>query len=121
MFSAHSHNPQRWNIWNTRISKALTYALVLPLLSVIAAVSGSQQAHATATVGTGICAQTVGSATGVTVTQVGNDCLVQFTDTTASNTWTVPANIVNNTARILVVGGGGGGGDYTGDPGGRGH
>lgn len=67
------------------------------------------------------CAQTVGSATGVTATVVdvsGADyCLVTFTQTGAV-TWTRPSSV--SSIDYLVVGGGGGGGSYRGGGGGGG-
>ncbi len=47
------------------------------------------------------CAQTVGNASNLTVTVVGNDCVLTFTGDT---TWTIPAGISN--VRMLLVGGG---------------
>ncbi len=70
-----------------------------------------------ATVGSGLCAQTVDSNVGVSVTQVGNDCIVTFISGT-NNNWTVPARLT--TVRALVVGGGGGGGAWVGGGGGGG-
>jgi hypothetical protein len=54
----------------------------------------------------GSCVQDVGSTTGVTVTRLGNDCIITFTSRTAT-TWRAPAGISN--VRYLVVGGGGSG------------
>lgn len=51
----------------------------------------------------GLCTQTVTDTTGVTVTKVGNECVVQFT-AAATLTWTPQYAI---SARYLVVGGGG--------------
>ena len=56
-----------------------------------------------AAIGSGICVQDVGSTSGVTVTQSGNDCIVVFTSTT-STTWKAPAGV--STVRYLVVGAG---------------
>jgi hypothetical protein len=56
--------------------------------------------------GSGSCVQDVGSTTGVTVTQSGNDCIVVFTSRTAT-TWRAPSGVAN--VRYLVVGGGGSG------------
>lgn len=50
----------------------------------------------------GLCTQTVSDTTGVTVTKVGSECVVQFTSA-RTLTWT-PAYAI--TARYLVVGGG---------------
>lgn len=69
------------------------------------------------TVGTGNCAQTVGSRTGITVTTYSNRCVVKFTSTTAT-TWTVPRGVTK--LWVLVVGGGGGGGSDEGGGGGAG-
>jgi uncharacterized repeat protein (TIGR02543 family) len=70
-----------------------------------------------ATVGSGVCAQTVSSETGVSVTRSGNDCIVTFTSGT-NNNWTVPTGV--SAVRALVVGGGGGGGAWVGGGGGGG-
>ena len=70
-----------------------------------------------ATVGTGICAQTVGSAANVIVSSAGDVCTVRFN---ASNTWTAPTG-VSSMSVVLVGGGGGGGGGSRGfNDGGRG-
>lgn len=70
-----------------------------------------------ATVGSGNCVQTVGSATGVTVTTYSNRCVVKFTSTVAT-TWTVPRGVTK--VWVLIVGGGGGGGSDEGGGGGGG-
>ena len=65
------------------------------------------------------CDQVVGSALGVSAQRLANgDCVVKFTDTSASNTWTVPANITS--ATFLIIGGGGAGGARSGAGGGAG-
>lgn len=69
------------------------------------------------TTGTSPCVQTVTTSTGVSVSQVGNDCVVTFTS--GSNYWIVPSNI--SSARVLVVGGGGAGGASIGGGGGAGE
>lgn len=53
----------------------------------------------------GVCTQTVSNITGVTVTKVGTECVVQFTNP-STITWTPQYAIA---ARYLVVGGGGSG------------
>ena len=70
-----------------------------------------------ASVGSGNCVQTVGSATGITVTTYSNRCVVKFTSTTAT-TWTVPRGVTK--VWVLVVAGGGGGGSDEGGGGGGG-
>jgi hypothetical protein len=57
-----------------------------------------------------VCDQVVGSSLGVSAQRIDNgDCVVQFKDTSTSNTWTVPGNV--GIVSYLVVGGGGGGGN----------
>lgn len=70
-----------------------------------------------ATVGTGACEQTVDSSAGVSVTQIGNDCVVTFT--AGTTTWTVPTGV--SSVAVLAVGGGGGGGQDGGSGGGGGE
>lgn len=70
----------------------------------------------------GLCTQTVSDTTGITVTKVGSECVVQFTAATTV-TWTPQYAI---SARYLVVGGGGSGtrgycGYYWGQGGGGGE
>lgn len=84
-------------------------------LSAIAAISGLllapfslPSAHA-ATAGSGACAITVTSATGVVVVNSGSFCYVAFT-ATGSNAFTVPAGVT--APDILIIGGGGAGGVY---------
>ena len=71
---------------------------------------------------TGLCTQNVSATSGVTVTKVGTDCVVQFT-TASTITWTPQYAI---SARYLVVGAGGSGtrgycGYYWGQGGGGGE
>ena len=94
---------------------ALFVTLFALLLSTFTFVN--QSPARAATVGSGACAQSVSSATGVSVTQIGNDCVVTFTS--GSNTWTAPS-LVNN-VRLLAVGGGGAGGGGIGGGGGAGE
>lgn len=89
------------------------YAIAILLLALL---QPSFHAHA-ATVGTGNCVQTVGSATGITVTTYSDRCVVKFTSTTAT-TWTVPRGVTK--IWVLVVAGGGGGGSDEGGGGGGG-
>jgi uncharacterized repeat protein (TIGR02543 family) len=92
-------------LWGIRVRKVLVVSLVVPLLSILPV--AQQPAHAAPiAAGDGSCVQDVGSTTGVTVTRIGNDCIVQFTSTT-STTWKAPTGITN--VRYLVVGGGGSG------------
>lgn len=98
MFSA---RPPRWVISTI---KTLILSMVIPLVSALPVfVPDVAQA---ATVGSAPCVQTVGSATGVSVTQVGSDCVVEF-KTASSTTWTAPTGVTG--IRYLVVGGGAGG------------
>ncbi len=62
------------------------------------------------------CAQFVNDATGVVVTQVGNDCVVTFTKTGTTD-WSYPVGV--RTLQVLAVGGGAGG-SPDGGPGGGG-
>ena len=88
--------------WGIRVRKVLVVSLVVPLLSILPV--AQQPAFAAAIAATdGSCVQDVGSTSGVTVTRIGNDCIVQFTSTT-STTWKAPTGISN--VRYLVVGGG---------------
>ena len=105
-------------LWNFRIRRVLTVALVAPLFTVISAVVPQISNAAFQSASDGTCTQDVGSTSGVTVTVSGRDCIVTFTNTTA-NSWVVPANGTN--FQILVVGGGGGGGADGGNGGGGGE
>ena len=60
-----------------------------------------------ATVGSGVCQQTVGSATNVTVAIFENDCVVTLANP-GTTTWTVPEGATR--VSVLLVGGGGSGG-----------
>ena len=60
-----------------------------------------------ASVGSGVCQQTVGSATNVTVAIFENDCVVTFANP-GTTTWTVPEGATR--VSVLLVGGGGSGG-----------
>ncbi|MFM1951361.1 MAG: hypothetical protein RJA33_155 [Actinomycetota bacterium] len=81
-------------------------ALAISALFSTLVISPSYAAIVTAAGDTaGLCTQTVSDATGVTVTKVGNDCVVQFTSATTL-TWT-PLYAIS--ARYLVVGAGGSG------------
>jgi hypothetical protein len=61
--------------------------------------------------GTGNCVQNVDTATGVTVQEIGTECIVTFNvssqATTVTNGWTAPTGVTS--VRVLVVGGGGSG------------
>jgi uncharacterized repeat protein (TIGR02543 family) len=65
----------------------------------------------------GSCAQTVSNATNVTVTRLGNDCIISFRRV-GTTSWTVPSGVTG--ATVLVVAGGGGGGSDNGGGGGGG-
>ena len=68
------------------------------------------------TVTDGSCSVEVNATSGVDVTQIGNECIIEFTDTGIDYEWTVPSNLAE--AWVLVVGGGGGGGCLGGGGGG---
>jgi uncharacterized repeat protein (TIGR02543 family) len=112
--------------WFISAIKTIIVSLTVPLLSAMP-VFLPQYAQA-ATAGSGLCQQTVGSNTGVEVTQIGNDCIVKFTvsaqTTSLSTTWTSPLYLAN--VRYLIVGGGASGdrgtcGTYWGHGGGGGQ
>jgi uncharacterized repeat protein (TIGR02543 family) len=110
-------------LWNFRIRRILVVALVAPLLTAITAVSPQPAYAATIAASDGSCVQDVGSTTGVTVTRIGNDCIIVFTSLT-STTWKAPSGIT--LVRYLVVGGGASGdrgncGTYWGRGGGGGE
>ena len=63
-----------------------------------------------ATVGSGICVQTVDSTSGVSVSISGNTCTMTFSAVGAMRTWTVPAGGLTNVA-FTIKGGRGGGAD----------
>jgi uncharacterized repeat protein (TIGR02543 family) len=110
-------------LWNFRIRRILVVALVAPLFTVISAVSPQPAYAAAIAASDGSCVQDVGSTTGVTVTRIGNDCIVTFTSRTAT-TWKAPAGV--SSVRYLVVGGGASGdrgicGPYWGHGGGGGQ
>ena len=100
--------------------------LILGVAIIFGAQLSSPAANAVAVTATGtnpsICDQQVNDATGVVATRLaGGDCLVKFTSTGISYSWTAPANLYSVT--YLIVGGGGSGGtgwDTTGSGGGGG-
>jgi len=109
-------------VWNHRVRKTVIVSLIAPLFSGILGVTAPIANAVLVTAGDGSCIQDVGSATGITVTKVGSDCLVTFSapsNTTTSHRWTVPSN--GTSYQILVVGGGGGGGPDGGNGGGGGE
>lgn len=70
----------------------------------------------------GLCGQTVSITTGVVANKLGRDCIVQFTSTAATTSWTAPLSV---SYKYLAVGGGGSGtrgicGVYYGQGGGGG-
>ncbi|NDF54586.1 MAG: hypothetical protein EB145_10390, partial [Proteobacteria bacterium] len=71
-----------------------------------------------ATIGDAPCIQTVSSNTGVTVNFTGGKCVVLFTSTVASTTWTSPTGVAS--IDLLVIGGGGGASGRHGGGGGAG-
>ena len=99
----------------------LFLALVLALSTLSAISVLSPQANAVTT-GNSPCVEDVDSASNVSASQNGNDCIVTFT--AGTNTWRAPTGI--NAVRVLLVGGGGGGdrgqcGFYWGHGGGGGQ
>ena len=90
-------------LWGIRVRKIVIVSLIAPIFTFISAVVPPISQAALISAGDGSCTQDVGSTTGVTVTKIGNDCIVQFTSRTAT-TWTAPAGVSN--VRYLVVGGG---------------
>ena len=87
--------------------------ILLALVVIFASLLPAPAARAVSVTATGtnpaVCDQQVNDATGVTATRLaGGDCLVKFTSTGISYSWTAPANLYSVT--YLVVGGGGSGG-----------
>jgi len=67
----------------------------------------------------GLCTQEINSSSGVTITRLGSECIVQFASTsTTTYVWNRPTGISN--FRVLIIGGGGGGGSNYGGGGGGG-
>ena len=101
------------------IHRFLVAALVAPLIVGITSPIPAQAA--TVAAGDSTCSQTVNSATAVSVVRISNDCIITFTapsNTTTSNTWTVPTYVTS--VQVLVIGGGGSGGTRHGGGGGAG-
>lgn len=97
-------------------SLGLAFALVASIVPAILSPLILPAEKALAAPSTSDCAQTVGTPSALTVSVVGNDCLLTFTATT---TWTIPSYL--SSARVLLVGGGAGGfGDGGGGGGGGG-
>jgi hypothetical protein len=84
----------------SRIAVALSATLIFSSFQVVESVAVDA--------GTGNCLQNVDNATGVTVQEIGTECIVTFNvssqATTITNTWRAPAGVTS--VRILVVGGG---------------
>lgn len=84
-------------------------------MSTVAAIGGlilaliSAPTAAADTVGTGDCATTVTSASGVVAVTSGSSCYIAFT-ATGSNAFTVPSGITS--VSLLIIAGGGGGGSF---------
>ena len=95
--------------------KAKRVLVVLILLSSSLALTSATVATA-ATAGSGICAQTVDSATDVVVTSAGGYCYIAFK--AGARVWTVPTNV--SVIDYLVIAGGGSGGARHGGGGGAG-
>ncbi len=85
-------------------SLGLSFALVVSILPAILSPLILPAEKALAAPSTAECAQTVGTPSALTVSVVGNDCLLTFTATT---TWTIPTYL--SSGRVLLVGGGAGG------------
>ena len=68
------------------------------------------QTHA---IGTGVCASTAGSTTGVVVANSGGFCYVAFT-ATGTNSWTAPSGVTSVDLLIIAGGGAGGSGAWGG-------
>lgn len=86
------------------------------LISTLSFISSPAASAAAGTVTNSSCSTVVGETDRATVTQVGNDCVLTFTE--GSNSWTVPTNVAE--VNLLVVGGGGAGGTRSGGGGGAG-
>jgi len=95
--------------------KAKRVLVVLILLSSSLAVTSATVATA-ATAGSGICAQTVDSATDIAVTSAGGYCYIAFK--AGARVWTVPTNV--SVIDYLVIAGGGSGGSRHAGGGGAG-
>jgi len=95
--------------------KAKRVLLAIILLSSSSALMSAPVATA-ATAGSGICAQTVDSATDVAVTSAGGYCYIAFK--AGARVWTVPTNV--SVIDYLVIAGGGSGGARHGGGGGAG-
>jgi hypothetical protein len=108
----------KFKLWGIRLRKALIISLIAPFFTLISAVVPQPANAAFQSAADGSCTQDVGSTAGVTVTALGRDCIVSFTNTSA-NSWVVPSNGTN--FQILVVGGGGGAGADGGNGGGGGE
>ena len=94
-------------VWNHRVRKTVIVSLLAPLFSAFMGITAPSANAAFIAASDGSCIQDVGVATGITVTKVGNDCLITFnapSNTTTTHTWKVPSNGSN--FQILVVGGG---------------
>lgn len=98
-----------------RLASSLVCVFAMAVSTTVGFASTSVSA---ATVGTGVCTATVGSATGVTMTVVSGECVLRFANV-GTTTWTVPSGIT--TVRVLVVGAGGGGSTDLGGGGGGGQ
>lgn len=83
---------------------SLLIVLTCLFLTIFSPISQAQTVTAAGD-STGLCTQTVSNVSGITVTKVGSDCVVQFTSE-STITWTPQYTI---SARYLVVGSGGSG------------
>jgi hypothetical protein len=90
-------------LWGIRVRKVVIASLILPFFTAVTAVSPQIAYAVPVTASDGSCVQDVGNSTDVTVTRIGNDCIVVFTSRTAT-TWRAPVGV--STVRYLVVGGG---------------
>ena len=104
---------------NRITAKVSIFVLILSIFNIV----NTEQSVAASITATGTnpsaCDQVAGSSLGVSAQRIANgDCVVKFTDTTASNTWTVPVGITS--ATFLIIGGGGAGAARSGAGGGAG-
>jgi hypothetical protein len=98
-----------------RVSKTLLVTLVIGFLQIIQGPGFLPRADALATVGSGVCASSVGDAANVKVYTSATRCILEFDTTT---TWAPPAGVA--TVYYLAVGGGGAGAGGRGGGGGAG-
>lgn len=103
-----------------RVGMAMRLIVVCTFIAAVVTVMSIHRSSAAppTTVGAGSCVTTISSTTGVTASTTGSDCVLSFTSTSTSFTWTSPPSVTS--MRILVIGGGGGGGSRHAGGGGAG-